>query len=105
MSDFHYETLFQRGPDAATSFRHVTGDHVEVVELGGEQFLRVAPEALSLLANEAYNDLAHLLRPSHLQSLSGILRDDEASRNDRITARELLHRSAALNMLPAPEDQ
>jgi len=43
---------------------------------GGAQ---VAPEALRLLACEAMGDIAHLLRPSHLQQLSNILKDAEAS--------------------------
>ena len=106
MSNFHYEPLFQRGADTDTLFRHVSSDHVEVVELGGERFLRVAPEALSALASEAYKDLAHLLRPRHLESLAGILKDPEASRNDRIVARELLENAiiAAEGVFPGCQD-
>ena len=35
-------------------------------------------------------DIAHLLRPAHLQQLSNILSDPEASDNDRFVALELL---------------
>ena len=48
------------------------------------------PEALRLLSETAMRDVAHLLRSSHLQQLSNILDDDEASENDRFVALELL---------------
>ena len=35
-------------------------------------------------------DIAHLLRPAHLQSLSNILKDPEATENDKFVALELL---------------
>lgn len=50
----------------------------------------MAPEGLTKLANEAMIDIAHLLRPSHLQQLRNILDDPEASKNDRFVALELL---------------
>jgi tartrate dehydratase alpha subunit/fumarate hydratase class I-like protein len=43
----------------------------------------VQPEALSLLAGQAMVDISHLLRPGHLQQLADILKDPEASKNDR----------------------
>lgn len=51
---------------------------------------QVEPEALTLLAREAMVDIAHLLRPSHLQQLRNILDDKEASTNDKFVALELL---------------
>ncbi len=48
------------------------------------------PEALTLLAREAMVDIAHLLRPAHLQQLRNILDDKEASPNDKFVALELL---------------
>lgn len=50
----------------------------------------MAPEGLTLLAREAMVDIAHLLRPSHLQQLRNILDDPEASANDKFVALELL---------------
>jgi fumarate hydratase class I len=35
-------------------------------------------------------DVAHLLRPAHLQQLRNILDDSEASKNDKFVALELL---------------
>ena len=52
--------------------------------------LQVEPEALRLLASSAMVDIAHLLRPSHLQQLRNILDDPEASSNDKFVALELV---------------
>ena len=79
MSDFHFERLFQIPSHDDVQMRFVTKEHVEVVDLGGEEFLRVAPEALTTLAREAFRDVSHLLRPAHLEKLASILDDDEAS--------------------------
>src|SRR3954454_8125107 len=51
-------------------------------------------------------DIAHLLRPAHLQSLSNILKDSEASPNDKFVALELLKNAQiASNMvLPGCQD-
>jgi len=44
------------------------------------------PEALTLLANEAIRDVSFLLRTPHLQKVAAILKDPEASDNDRYVA-------------------
>ena len=64
------------------------------------------PEALRLLSSAAMVDIAHLLRPSHLQQLRNILDDPEASDNDKFVALELvlarLHRIASCSRERAP---
>ncbi len=72
----------------------------------GEDFLKVAPEALTALSAAAMTDIAHLLRPAHLQQLSNILDDPEASDNDRFVALELLKNAniAAGMVLPGCQD-
>ena len=45
-----------------------TGDYVSTIELKGKQILQVEPEALTLLSEQAFIDIAHLLRPGHLQA-------------------------------------
>lgn len=68
--------------------------------MGGQDFLSVDPEGIRLLTKTAMVDIAHLLRPAHLQSLSNILKDPEASENDRFVALELLKNSnIASNMI------
>lgn len=51
-------------------------------------------------------DIAHLLRPAHLQQLRNILDDSEASNNDRFVALELLKNAnvAAGMVLPGCQD-
>ncbi len=51
-------------------------------------------------------DIAHLLRPGHLQQLANILDDPEASPNDRFVALELLKNAniAAGGVLPVCQD-
>lgn len=52
--------------------------------------LRVPSSTLTALSREAFGDLAHLLRSSHLQQLRNILDDKESSINDRAVALELI---------------
>ena len=89
MVDFNYVSMFPLGEDT-TEYRRLTGDHVETVTFDGQSILKVAPEGLILLSEQAYTDVSHLLRSSHLKLLSRILDDPEASDNDRYVALEML---------------
>src|SRR4029434_2214432 len=55
---------------------------------------------------EAMRDMAHLFRPGHLAQLATILKDPEASSNDRFVALELLKNAniAAGGVLPSCQD-
>jgi fumarate hydratase, class I len=105
VTEFDYTPLLPTSGDE-TSYRRLDIEGVEVVELGGEQFLRVAPESLTALAAEAMHDIAHYLRPSHLQQLANILDDPEASANDRFVATDLLKNAnvSAGGVLPMCQD-
>jgi fumarate hydratase, class I len=96
---------FPLGPDA-TEYRLLTRDHVSVARFGDKEVLKVDPEALSLLAREAFTDVNFLLRPSHLAKLRLILDDPEASDNDRFVAATLLKNAviAAQGKLPSCQD-
>jgi fumarate hydratase class I len=50
----------------------------------------VEPQALTLLANTAFKEVAHLYRSEHLKKLRAIIDDPESSDNDRYIALELL---------------
>ena len=84
-----HTTLFPLAEDA-TPYRKLTGDHVSMTEFEGEPVLKVDPEGLRLLAEQAFIDINHLLRPGHLGQLRAILDDPEASPNDRFVALDLL---------------
>ncbi len=105
MVEFQYQEIFERGADA-TTYRKLTSDHVSTTIFEGQEILTVQPEALTLLAREAMDDVAHLLRPSHLKQLGNILDDPEASDNDRFVALELLKNAnvAAGRVLPGCQD-
>jgi fumarate hydratase, class I len=106
MVEFAYESLLPIGPDA-TEYRLVTTDGVDVIDgPGGRKFLTVAPEALTALTAEAMHDIAHFLRPAHLQQLRNIIEDPAASPNDRFVALDLLRNAniAAGGVLPMCQD-
>ena len=63
MPEFAYQEPFPHGPDT-TKYRHVTADHVRVADFRGHPILEVAPEALTLLAREAFRDVSFLYRAS-----------------------------------------
>jgi len=89
-----------------TSYRLLTTDGVGTATFEGGEIVKVAPEALTRLAAEAFRDCAHLLRPGHLQQLRKILDDREASDNDRFVALDLLKNAniAAGMVLPMCQD-
>ncbi len=105
MADFEYQDVLPLGADD-TPYRLLTTEGVSTFEADGERFLRVEPEALTLLTSEAMHDIAHLLRPGHLQQLANILDDPEASANDRFVALDLLQNAniAAGGVLPMCQD-
>ncbi|MBA3009385.1 MAG: fumarate hydratase [Proteobacteria bacterium] len=93
MTEFKYEKMFPLGPDT-TAYRLLTKEHVRVREFEGNEVLMVEPQALSILAAEAFKDVAHLYRKEHLEKLRGIIYDPESSDNDRYVALELLKNAA-----------
>ncbi|MFX0538345.1 fumarate hydratase [Ornithinimicrobium sp. Y1847] len=103
---FRYSDLLPLGADE-TSYRLLTTEGVRTVEgPGGRTFLEVDAEALRLLTETAMHDIAHYLRPGHLQQLRTILDDPEASNNDKFVALDLLKNAniAAGGILPMCQD-
>src|SRR5690349_15935315 len=105
MSNADFHELFPLGPDDAP-YRKLTGDHVSSGMFEGQRVVKVDPEALTLLAREAYVDCQHLLRPGHLAQLRAILDDPQASANDHFVAFDLLKNAniAAGKVLPMCQD-
>src|SRR5450631_2580118 len=81
---FVYQDPYPLGEDR-TQYRKVerSEKYVSVTSFEGNEILKVDPEALTVIANEAMRDISFLLRPEHNESVSRILRDPEASQNDR----------------------
>ncbi len=106
MSEPRIDTgLFPLAPDA-TPYRKLTGDFVSTTTFEGEEILKVEPEGLRLLAEAAFSDINHLLRPGHLAQLAKILDDPEATSNDKFVAYDLLKNAniAAGGVLPMCQD-
>jgi fumarate hydratase class I len=89
-----------------TKYRNIGKTGVSVIKLGDREFLQVAPEALTLLTETAIHDISHYLRAEHLQQLANILKDPEASPNDRFVALDLLKNAniSAGGILPMCQD-
>ena len=102
---FSYSDLLPLGEDT-THYRLLGKEGVSVVKLGDREFLQVEPEAISKLTEEAIHDINHYLRPDHLRQLANILKDPEASANDRFVALDLLKNAniAAGGVLPMCQD-
>ena len=105
MSDFPFSPLLPVHHHD-TPYRLLTKEGVSTFTAEGQTFLKVDRAALTLLAQEAMRDIAHLLRPGHLQQLAKILADPEATNNDKFVAYDLLKNAtvSAGGVLPMCQD-
>ncbi len=105
MVEFRYQEPFPLEKDK-TEYRLLTSDHVARETMGSREFLVVQPEALSEIARQAIHDVSFFLRSAHNQKVARILKDPEASENDRFVARTLLKNAviAAGGILPGCQD-
>ena len=104
---FVFSPLFPKMEDT-TEYRLITKDFVEVVKPGNglPEMLKVDVQGITKLTEEAFKDIQHLYRPSHLAQLRKILDDKEASDNDRFVALQLLKNAnvSAGRVLPSCQD-
>jgi fumarate hydratase class I len=102
---YKHTPLFPAGKDT-TSYRKITADGVRVEKVMGKDVVVVSREALRALAEAAFTDINHLLRPAHLKQLRSILDDPEASDNDKFVAFDFLKNAniAAGGVLPMCQD-
>ncbi len=91
MSNFVYQDPFPLGQDT-TKYRLLAGSkqYVSVEQFGGEEVLKVEPEALKVLAKEAMREVSFLLRPEHNEQVAKIFNDPQASENDKLVAFAML---------------
>lgn len=102
---FQYEKPLQLSP-VNTKFRCISKEFVKTIQLDGRNFLQVDPKALKVLAQAAFEEVSFKLRTAHLEQLAAILKDPEASDNDRFVARNLLENQvvAIEGQLPTCQD-
>ena len=105
MEEYTHRELMPLGQDQ-THYRLLTSDFVSTVEFEGQTIVKVAPEGLTMLADQAIRDASHLLRPGHLEQVRAIFDDPEASDNDRFVALDMLKNAniAAGGVLPMCQD-
>ncbi|MFL6929006.1 MAG: fumarate hydratase, partial [Xanthobacteraceae bacterium] len=102
---YRHTLLFPLGKDS-TPYRKLTDEGVRVEQAMGRDVVVVAREALRLLAEAAFIDINHLLRPGHLAQLRSIVDDPQASDNDKFVAYDFLKNAniAAGGVLPMCQD-
>ena len=105
MADFKYQDMFPLTEDT-TEYRLLTQDYVSTSTFNGAEVLTVSAQGLTVLAEQAFKDISHLLRPSHLKLLAAILDDPQSSANDRYVGLELLKNAviAAEGIFPMCQD-
>ncbi|HIW97897.1 MAG TPA: fumarate hydratase [Candidatus Tidjanibacter gallistercoris] len=105
MSEFKYQEPFPLGKDE-TKYRLLTKDYVRVEECCGRRILHVDPRGLEMLSREAFAEVSFYLRASHLQQVANILKDPEATDNDKFVAYTMLLNQvvAAQGQLPTCQD-
>src|ERR1700759_2793810 len=102
---YKHTPLFPLGADT-TPYKKVTTEGVRVEKVLGKDMLVVSREALRSLAEAAFGDINHYLRPGHLKQLRNTLDDKEASPNDKFVALDFLKNAniAAGGVLPICQD-
>ena len=102
---FTYQDPFPLGPDD-TEYRLLSKEGVSTTTSEGREILKIEPEVLAFVAQQAMRDTSFLLRPKHLAQVAAILDDPEASANDRYVATTLLKNAeiAAEGILPFCQD-
>jgi fumarate hydratase, class I len=101
--EFKYQDTFPLGPDT-TKYRLIPDSqkYVSVANFEGQDILKVAPEALTVVANAAMKDLSFMLRPEHNEQVATILSDPEASQNDKGVALAFLRNAEVAAKLELP---
>jgi fumarate hydratase class I len=102
---YRHTPLFPLGKDL-TPYRKLTSEGVRVESIKGRDLLTIDREALRMLAEAAFADINHYLRPGHLKQLRAILEDPQSSDNDRFVAYDFLKNAniAAGGVLPMCQD-
>lgn len=103
--EFKYTPMFQMGKDN-TEYRLLTKEGISVSNFEDHEIVKVSKEALTLLAQQAFHDVEFLLRREHNLQVAKILKDPEASENDKYVALQFLRNAdtASKGILPFCQD-
>jgi len=102
---FSYQDPFPLGTDE-TEYRLLSKEGVSTTTFEGKEILKVEPEALAFIAQNALHDTSFMLRTKHLKQVAGILDDPQASANDKYVALTMLKNAeiSAEGILPFCQD-
>ncbi|MGD1030993.1 MAG: fumarate hydratase [Opitutaceae bacterium] len=102
---FQFQEPLPLGPDS-TEYRLLSKEGISVAQFEGREILKVEPEVLSFVAQQAFRESAFYLRTSHIKQVAAILDDPAASANDRYVALTLLKNAeiSAEGILPMCQD-
>ena len=102
---FKYAPMFQMGEDK-TEYRLLTKEGVTVSTFEGHEIVKVSKEALTLLAQQAFHDVEFMLRREHNLQVAKILKDPEATENDKYVALQFLRNAetSVKGILPFCQD-
>ena len=105
MNKFKYEKLFQFNKDN-TKYIKLKTDPIKIKKIDGKEIIIVTKKIIENLANEAFYNISHFLRPDHLKQISSIFKDKDASNNDKYVALTLLKNAnvASGGVLPMCQD-
>ena len=103
--EFKYAPMFQVGQDD-TEYYLLTKDYVSEGDFEGRKILKVQPEALTMLSRQCFHDANFMLRRKHNEQVASILKDPEASDNDKYVALSFLRNAevAVKGELPFCQD-
>jgi fumarate hydratase class I len=102
---FKYQEMFPLGKDK-TEYYLLTKEHVSVAQFEDKEILKVDADGLTKLANAAMRDCSFLLRREHQEQVASVLKDPQASENDKYVALTMLRNAevAAKGDLPFCQD-
>ena len=102
---FKYSKIFPLSKDK-TKYKKIKNDFVSRKKFLNKEFLFIKQEAIELLTEKAFSDISHLYRESHLKQLEKILKDPEASENDKFVAQTMLENAvvSSSRVLPMCQD-
>src|SRR5574344_276510 len=107
MNEFKYAPMFQLGEDK-TEYYKIPGSEkfVGTADFEGHKIVKVSSEGLAVMSNTAFRDVSFMLRRSHNEQVVKILKDPEASKNDKYVALTFLRNAeiACKGKLPFCQD-
>lgn len=107
MPEFYYQDPFPMGKDT-TEYQRLEGSqkYISIEKFNGQDFIKIDPQALAYLSNQAFRNGSFLLRAAHNDQVAKILTDPEAGANEKGVAVAFLRNAevAANFELPLCQD-